>query len=105
MSVAKVAALAYYPVKGLAGIPVESAEVGPTGLLHDRLFMLVEPDGSFLSQRKLPAMATLRAELAGDTLRLSAPGAPDHYCNACFTERYPISFTRAEEFQLGLFER
>jgi amidophosphoribosyltransferase len=35
----------------------------------------------------------------------SAPGAPDHYCNACFTERYPISFTRAEEFQLGLFER
>ncbi|WP_432888334.1 MOSC domain-containing protein [Kribbella sp. CA-245084] len=77
MSVAKVAALAYYPVKGLAGIPVESAEVGPTGLLNDRLFMLVEPDGSFLSQRKLPAMATLRAELAGDTLRLSASDAPD----------------------------
>jgi uncharacterized protein len=77
VSVAKVAALAYYPVKGLAGIPVDSAEAGPTGLLNDRLFMLVEPDGSFLSQRKLPAMATLRAELAGDTLRLSAPDAPD----------------------------
>ncbi|HEY3559815.1 MAG TPA: MOSC N-terminal beta barrel domain-containing protein [Kribbella sp.] len=77
MSVAKVAALTYYPVKGLAGIPVESAEVGPTGLLNDRLFMLVEPDGTFLSQRKLPAMATLHAELAGDALRLSAPDAPD----------------------------
>ncbi|MER7244251.1 MOSC N-terminal beta barrel domain-containing protein [Kribbella sp. NPDC000426] len=77
MSVAKVAALAYYPVKGLAGIPVESAEVGPTGLLNDRLFMLVEPDGSFLSQRKLPAMATLHAETAGDRLRLSAADAPD----------------------------
>ncbi|MFI5696225.1 MOSC domain-containing protein [Kribbella sp. NPDC051586] len=77
MSVAKVAALAYYPVKGLAGIPVESAEVGPTGLLNDRLFMLVEPDGSFLSQRKLPAMATLHAEIAGDRLRLSAAGVPD----------------------------
>ena len=77
VSVAKVAALAYYPVKGLAGIPVETADVGPTGLLHDRLFMLVQPDGTFLSQRKLPAMATLRAELAGDALRLSAPGAPD----------------------------
>ncbi|WP_371407249.1 MOSC domain-containing protein [Kribbella sp. NBC_00662] len=76
MSVAKVAALAYYPVKGLAGIPVESAEVGPTGLLNDRLFMLVEPDGSFLSQRKLPAMATLHAEVAGDRLSLSAAGAP-----------------------------
>ncbi|MFF0345011.1 MOSC domain-containing protein [Kribbella sp. NPDC004875] len=77
MSVAKVAALAYYPVKGLAGISVESAEVGPTGLLNDRLFMLVEPDGTFLSQRKLPAMATLRAALEGDVLRLSGPDAPD----------------------------
>ena len=73
----RVAALAYYPVKGLAGIPVEAAEVGPTGLLNDRNFMLVEPDGTFLSQRKLPAMATLRAELAGDHLRLSGPGGPD----------------------------
>ncbi|MET9268901.1 MOSC N-terminal beta barrel domain-containing protein [Kribbella sp. NPDC003557] len=77
MSVAKVAALAYYPVKGLAGVPVETAEVGPTGLLNDRLFMLVQPDGTFLSQRKLPAMATLHAALAGDALRLSAPGAPE----------------------------
>jgi amidophosphoribosyltransferase len=32
------------------------------------------------------------------------PGAPEQYCNACFTERYPIPFTRAEELQLGLFE-
>jgi amidophosphoribosyltransferase len=32
------------------------------------------------------------------------PGAPEHYCNACFTEHYPIPFTRAEELQLGLFE-
>jgi uncharacterized protein YcbX len=77
VSVAKVSALAYYPVKGLAGIPVETAEVGPTGLLNDRLFMLVEPDGTFLSQRKLPAMATIHAELAGDHLRLSEAGAPD----------------------------
>ncbi|MEU4196072.1 MOSC N-terminal beta barrel domain-containing protein [Kribbella sp. NPDC026611] len=77
MSIAKVAALAYYPVKGLAGIPVESAEVGPTGLLNDRAFMLVEPDGTFLSQRSLPAMATLRAEPYGDLLRFSGPDAPE----------------------------
>ncbi|TQJ11436.1 MOSC domain-containing protein [Kribbella jejuensis] len=77
MSVAKVAALNYYPVKGLAGIPVDSAEVGPTGLLNDRLFMLVEPDGTFLSQRKLPAMATLQAAVNGGTLRLSGPNDPE----------------------------
>ena len=33
-----------------------------------------------------------------------APGEPDHYCNACFTDQYPISFTKAEQLQLGLFE-
>lgn len=34
----------------------------------------------------------------------AAPGVPGQYCNACFTEQYPISFTKAEELQLGLFE-
>ncbi|WP_447971573.1 amidophosphoribosyltransferase [Nitrospira sp. M1] len=33
-----------------------------------------------------------------------APGQPSHYCSACFTDQYPISFTRAEQLQLGLFE-
>ena len=33
-----------------------------------------------------------------------APGDGNHYCNACFTEQYPISFTKAEQLQLGLFE-
>ena len=33
-----------------------------------------------------------------------SPGQSDHYCSACFTDRYPISFTRAEQLQLGLFE-
>ena len=30
-------------------------------------------------------------------------GRNDHYCHACFTDKYSISFTRAEEHQLGLF--
>lgn len=34
----------------------------------------------------------------------AAPGEPGQYCNACFTEQYPIPFTKAEELQLGLFE-
>ncbi|WP_455378710.1 amidophosphoribosyltransferase [Petrachloros mirabilis] len=45
------------------------------------------------------------AYLSLDGMLKSAPGAPELYCNACFTECYPISFTRAEELQLGLFER
>jgi amidophosphoribosyltransferase len=34
----------------------------------------------------------------------AAPGTAGQYCNACFTERYPIPLTRAEEWQLGLFD-
>ena len=44
------------------------------------------------------------AYLSLDGMVTAAPGTPSQYCNACFTEQYPISFTRAEELQLGLFE-
>ncbi len=44
------------------------------------------------------------AYLSLDGMVNAASGVPGHYCDACFTERYPISFTRAEELQLGLFE-
>jgi amidophosphoribosyltransferase len=33
----------------------------------------------------------------------ASPGKSEQYCNACFTEQYPIPFTKAEEMQLGLF--
>jgi uncharacterized protein YcbX len=77
MAVARVAALTYYPVKGLAGVSVDRAEVTSTGLRHDRSFMLVQPDGTFLSQRVVPSMAPLRVAVLADTLRLSADGADD----------------------------
>jgi amidophosphoribosyltransferase len=44
------------------------------------------------------------AYLSLDGMVKAAPGVPGQYCDACFTEQYPISFTRAEELQLGLFE-
>jgi amidophosphoribosyltransferase len=44
------------------------------------------------------------AYLSLEGMLKAAPGTPDQYCNACFTEKYPIPFTRAEELQLGLFE-
>jgi amidophosphoribosyltransferase len=44
------------------------------------------------------------AYLSLDGMLNASPGKPGQYCNACFTERYPIPLTRAEEWQLGLFE-
>ena len=34
----------------------------------------------------------------------TAPGDSGHYCDACFTDNYPIALTKAEQLQLGLFE-
>ncbi|SHE54319.1 MOSC domain-containing protein [Streptoalloteichus hindustanus] len=73
-------ALAYYPVKGCAGTAVDRAEVTARGLRHDREFMLVAADtGRFLSQRQLPAMATVQPRVLDDgaTLVLGAPGVED----------------------------
>ncbi|GKS57769.1 amidophosphoribosyltransferase [Nitrospira sp.] len=44
------------------------------------------------------------AYLSLDGMLKAAPGTAEQYCSACFTERYPIPFTKAEEMQLGLFE-
>jgi len=63
-----------YPVKSLAGIRVDRWQVAPTGLRYDRQWMLVDADGLFLSQRKLPRMALIKTALAGSELLLSAPG-------------------------------
>jgi MOSC domain-containing protein len=69
--VATVSELRYYPVKGMAGVSADAAEVTAAGLRHDRSFMLVNPDdGVFLSQRVLPAMAAVRPEVYDDGARL-----------------------------------
>ncbi len=45
------------------------------------------------------------AYLSLEGMLAASPGDDDRYCNACFTENYPIPFTKAEEMQLGLFDR
>ena len=45
------------------------------------------------------------AYLSLEGMLAASPGDGGRYCNACFTENYPIPFTKAEEIQLGLFDR
>ncbi|WP_228386628.1 MOSC domain-containing protein [Streptomyces katsurahamanus] len=69
--------LTYFPVKGCAGTDVATCAVVRTGLEHDRTFMIVNAvDGSFHSQRTLPAMAAVRPAVVdgGAGLRLTADG-------------------------------
>ncbi|HEV2783415.1 MAG TPA: MOSC N-terminal beta barrel domain-containing protein [Actinophytocola sp.] len=76
---ATVSALAYYPIKGCAGVAVDFATVTGTGLEHDRSFMVTDPNGTLISQREIARLAVVRAQVLheGTKLALAAPGAED----------------------------
>lgn len=74
----KVSGLTIYPVKSLAGISLQSSELDNMGLKYDRRWMLVEPDGMFLTQRKFPQMALVSTSLINGQLTLSMEGKKDH---------------------------
>jgi len=66
-----------YPVKSFKGEAVETLPIDPTGPRHDRQWMLVTPQGRFLTQRELPRLALIEPKVHGTGLRLSAPGMPE----------------------------
>ena len=71
-----------FPVKSCQGTRVSSSNVVGAGLELDRVWCVLDrdgdryPAGEFLSQRKLPALATIGVEIGADALTLSAPGMP-----------------------------
>ncbi len=60
-----------YPVKSLRGIGVPRAKVEDRGFEDDRRFMLVDAEGSLITQREVPKMATLIAENGKGLLEVS----------------------------------
>lgn len=69
-----VSSLRIHPVKSLRGLSVASIEFDALGIVGDRRFMVVDESGRFLTQRTVPRMALVAAELSTETLRLSAHG-------------------------------
>lgn len=77
---ARVESLHVYPVKSCAGASVDEFVLTPHGPEHDRDFLVVNPDGRFLTQREHPRMALVTPHLDAvveGKLRLSAPGMDD----------------------------
>jgi len=74
--VIRVASLLVYPVKSCRGISLQRAQCTPRGLQYDREWMVVAPDGRFLTQREVPRLALVAPALGADCLALYAPGRP-----------------------------
>ncbi|MBO9630410.1 MAG: MOSC domain-containing protein [Shinella sp.] len=70
----KIEGLNIHPLKSGRAIPVDSATVRLDGLAGDRRFMIVEPDGRFITQRELQALARVEATTVGESLHLEMEG-------------------------------
>jgi uncharacterized protein YcbX len=75
-------ALFLHPIKSCGRVEVERATIGPYGLVGDREWQLVAADGTFVTQRKHPQLATVRPTLGAggivvDGLAIAAPAAAD----------------------------
>lgn len=69
-----VRSLHLYPVKACRGIDVDRLTVGPTGPVGDRVWQVVDGDATPMTQRTVPALATIAVEPIDGGLRLAAEG-------------------------------
>ncbi len=69
----QVSEITVYPIKSLSGISLSQAMVQPRGLQFDRRWMLVEADGSFITQRDDPSLVRFKVSLTEQGLEVSAP--------------------------------
>jgi uncharacterized protein YcbX len=73
----RLASLHVYPIKSCGGLSPADWDVDDFGLRHDRRWMIVTPDGDFITQREQPRLALVRPEISDGSLALRAPGMPD----------------------------
>lgn len=69
-----IASLHVYPVKSCRGIERSQATLTEAGLEHDREWMVVTPEGRFLTQREEPRLALVETDVDDMRLRLSSAG-------------------------------
>ena len=70
----RVAALYVYPVKACRAVALEDAALDGLGVEKDRRFAFVADDGTALTQRDQPLLASVSPSLESDALRLDLGG-------------------------------
>lgn len=71
---ATIESLHVYPVKSCRGLTLREARLTPEGFDADRHWMLVRPNGRFVTQRELPRLALVETYVDESSLVLGAPG-------------------------------
>lgn len=85
-------ALYRYPVKSLGGERHRVLDVQARGFSLDRQWMVVDPQGGFLTQRQQPRMTLIGARVDDQgVLQLCAPGMPDIAVGPCADQRVQVT--------------
>ena len=71
---AHVSALYVYPIKACRGIRVDEWPVAERGFDADRRWMLVDAEGTFVTQREVARLSQVLTALDNESLSISAPG-------------------------------
>lgn len=84
----KLSGIRIYPVKSLAGILLNESPVEMQGLKNDRMLMLVNEEGMFITQRKYPQLALIFTQLRNQILHVNAPMFSElKLDDSCFTKQ------------------
>ncbi|MDE1159221.1 MAG: MOSC domain-containing protein [Neorhizobium sp.] len=70
----RISKLNFYPLKSGRGIALDTAEIGLSGIPGDRVMMLSDPSGMFITQRELPMLAQVIAIPAEGGVSLAIEG-------------------------------
>jgi len=65
-----------YPIKSCGGIALPRALITRWGLEYDRSWMVVDAQGTFVTQRRHPRLALVQPTITGDALEIRAPDMP-----------------------------
>tara|TARA_R110002167_G_scaffold169816_1_gene367733 strand:+ start:30325 stop:31158 length:834 start_codon:yes stop_codon:yes gene_type:complete len=87
----EITGLYLYPVKSCAGYRVDRLTFDHQGPEGDRRYMIVDPDGRFLTQRQLPVMAGIQTQLQQGVLTLGFAGMADLVVNTPVDQDVTVS--------------
>jgi len=66
-----------HPVKSMRGLQISHAQVMPSGLAFDRLFMVTDAQGTFITARQYPQLVKFTPALLPDGILITSPDG-DH---------------------------
>jgi uncharacterized protein YcbX len=93
----RVTGLFRYPIKSCRGQSLAEADFDARGITHDREFVVVTPQGKFLTQRQVPRMALIAPELTAGGLQVEAPGMePIRFERRCEGDRLAVEIWKDE---------